>query len=65
MINESLFQSVTNIQEHWNLPKQRHLRFALMSSKHVEQGDGHCWYAETQQWFESHGISINALAPFQ
>ena len=28
-------------------------------------GDIHGWYAEMQQWFESQGISINALPPFQ
>ena len=28
-------------------------------------GDIHCWYAEMQQWFESRGMSMNALRPFQ
>ena len=44
----------------------RYWRLAHMSSKQLaEHGDIHCWYAETQQWFESHGISINALPQFQ
>ena len=41
-------------------------RLALMSSRQLaENGDIHCWYAEMQQWFETHGMSINALPPFQ
>ena len=37
-----------------------------MSSRQLaENGDIHCWYAEMQQWFESQGMSINALPPFQ
>ena len=27
----------------------------------LNMGPIHCWYAKMQQWFESHGISINAL----
>ena len=27
----------------------------------AEDGDNHCWYAQIQEWFESHGICINAL----
>ena len=31
-----------------------------MSSRQLADNfDIHCWYAEMQQWFESHGISIN------
>ena len=37
-----------------------------MSSRQMaDNGDIHCWYAEMQKWFESHGISINALPLFQ
>ena len=37
-----------------------------MSSKQLaEHGDIRCWYAEMQQRFMPHGISINALAPLQ
>ena len=36
-----------------------------MSSQLAENGDIHCWYAEMQQWFESHGMSVNALSPSQ
>ena len=39
---------------------------ALTSSRQLtENGDIHCWYAEMQKWFEAHGMSINALSPFQ
>ena len=61
-----MFRSVTFIQQFWELPKRRYPMLALMSSRQlVENGDVHCWYAEMQQWFESHGMSINALPPFQ
>ena len=30
-----------------------------------EHEDNHCWYAETQQWLESHDIRINAIPPIQ
>ena len=40
----------------WQLWHQKQL------AKH---GDNHCWYPEMQQWFDSHGISINALPLFQ
>ena len=57
---------MTFIQRLWELPKRRYPRLALMSSRQLsENGDIHCWYAEMQQWFESHGMSINALPPFQ
>ena len=37
-----------------------------MSSRQLaKNGDIHCWYVKMQQWFKSHGISINALSPFQ
>ena len=32
--------------------------FRYIYAKH---GEVYCWYVETQQWFKSHGISINAL----
>ena len=36
-------------------------KFGVMSSKQVlEHGVIHCLYAETQQWFKSLGININA-----
>ena len=36
-----------------------------MSSRQLaENGDIYCWYGEMQQWFESHGMSIDALPPF-
>ena len=31
----------------------------------LNMGPIHCWYAKMQQWFESHGISINALPSSQ
>ena len=38
----------------------------LISSRQLtEYGDTHCWYAEMQQWFESHGIRINPLPLFR
>ena len=37
----------------------------MSSGQLAENGDIHCWYAEMQQWFESHAMSINALPPFQ
>ena len=41
-------------------------KVGTMSSRQLaENGDIHCWYAEMQQWFGSHGMSINALSPFQ
>ena len=47
-------------------PKRRYPSLALMSSRQLaENGDIHCWYAEMQQCFESHGMSINALPFFQ
>ena len=43
-------------------PKQRYSKLVLLSSKPLsEHGENHCWYAEIQQWFKSHSISINAL----
>ena len=58
--------SFTYIQRLWELPKRRYSRLALMlSRKLTEHKNIHGWYAEMQQWFESHGISINALPPFQ
>ena len=35
------------------------------SNQLVEHQDNNRWYVETQEWFESHDISINALLPFQ
>ncbi len=63
---EALLRSVTNIQRIWKLPKERYPRLALMSSLQLTaHGDTHCWYAEMQEWFLSHGMNINALPPFQ
>ena len=36
----------------------------MLSEQLVDHKDNHCWYAEMQQWFESHGIGINALPLF-
>ena len=30
-----------------------------------DNGYNHFWYAEKKQWFDLHGININALPPFQ
>ena len=57
IIIKALFQSVISIQQFWEIPKQRY----STSKQIAEHGDIHCWYAETQQWFKLHGISINAL----
>ena len=66
IITEALFRSVTCIQHLWEPPKQRYPRLTLMSSRQLgENGDIHCWYAEMQQWSESHCISINAPPPFR
>ena len=66
IITEALVRSMTAIQRLWKLLKGRYSRLALTSSRQLaEHGDTHCWYAEMQQWFESHGISIHALPPFQ
>ena len=66
IITEALVRSMTAIQRLWKLLKGRYSRLALTSSKQfAENGDNHCWYAETQQWLDSHGISIKSLSPFQ
>ena len=53
------------INDQYPLPTWRYSRLTLMSSKLAECGDIHCWYVETQQWFELHGININVLPPLQ
>ena len=61
-----MLRSVTSIWWLWELPKQKYSKLAFMSSKQrAEHGDNHCWYVKTQQWFESYGLSINALPPSQ
>ena len=66
IITEALFRSVAFIERLWELPKWRYPRLALMSSRQLaKNGVMHCSYAEMRQWFESHGMSINALPPFQ
>ena len=63
---EALFLLVTYIQQLLMLSKGRYSKSACTSSRQLaEHGDIHCWYAEMQLWFTSHGISINALSLFQ
>ena len=35
-----------------------------MIKKGGENGDNYCWYAELQEGFKLHGVSLNALISF-
>ena len=62
---EALLRSVACIQRLWKLHKRRYSMTIMSSKQPTEHGDIHCWYAKMQQWFESHGMSINALPLLQ
>ena len=47
-------------------PETKVLKFGTyIIKRNLLNTDIHSWYVEMRHWFKSHGISINALPPFQ
>ncbi|MCO5582026.1 hypothetical protein L7F22_035916 [Adiantum nelumboides] len=66
MLVEAIFQTVSFIQRVPQLPPDRLSYRALEVSRQLaEAGERGSWYAQMTQWFNTHGIDVDRLPPFQ
>ncbi|MCO5608604.1 hypothetical protein L7F22_062817 [Adiantum nelumboides] len=66
MLVEALFQTVCFIQQVRQLPRDRLSYRALEASRQLaESRESGSWYAQMTQWFNTHGLDIQQLPPFE
>ena len=66
MVLEALFQTVCFIQRMRELPPDRLTRWAFEAAIQLsESGHENTWYSQVRVWFETHGLDMENLPPFQ